>query len=150
MSDTFGAAAGRFSSVSCCRKQTSLIAGTVFHGTNLPLTQWFLALYFVTQGKIGLSILELRRVLGLSYKAAWRLKLKLMQAMFEREVKTILAKRVEIDYAYLGGKRRGGKVGRGSENKVPFIAAVETSYDGHPLREVFSLVTTFGSQDVEQ
>lgn len=133
-----------------CRKQTSLLSGTIFHGTNLPLTQWFLALYFVTQGKSGLSILELRRMLGLSYKAAWRLKHKLMQAMFEREEKTILAQRVEIDDAYLGGERTGGKVGRGSENKVSFIAAVETSHDGHPLRAVFSRVTTFSSHDVDQ
>lgn len=132
-----------------CRKQTSLISGTIFHGTNLPLTQWFLAIYFVTQGKSGLSILEMRRMLGLGYKAAWRLKHKLMQAMFEREEKTILAQRVEIDDAYLGGERTGGKVGRGSENKVPFIAAVETSHDGHPLRAVFSRVATFSSQEVD-
>jgi transposase-like protein len=132
-----------------CRKQTSLISGTIFHGTNLPLTQWFLAIYFVTQGKSGLSILELRRMLGLSYKAAWRLKHKLMQAMFEREEKTILAQRVETDGAYLGGERTGGKVGRGSENKVPFIAAVETSHDGHPLRAVFTRAATFSSHDVD-
>ncbi|AMV71194.1 IS1595-like element ISXca4 family transposase [Desulfuromonas carbonis] len=133
-----------------CRRQTSLISGTVFHGTNLPLTQWFLAIYFVTQGKSGQSILELRRMLGLSYKATWRLKHKLMQAMFEREEKTVLAQRVEIDDAYLGGERTGGKVGRGSENKVPFIAAVETSHEGRPLRAVFSRVTTFSSHDVDQ
>jgi transposase-like protein len=133
-----------------CRKQVSLISGTIFHGSNLPLTQWFLAIYFITQGKSGLSMLELRRMLGLSYKAAWRLKHKLMQAMFEREETTVLAQRVEIDDAYLGGERSGGKVGRGSENKVPFIAAVETSHEGHPLRAVFSRVTTFSSHDVDQ
>jgi hypothetical protein len=89
-------------------------------------------------------------MLGLSYKAGWRLKHKLMQAMFERKAKTTLALRVEIDDAYLGGKRTGGKVGRGSENKVPFIAAVETSHQGHPLRAVFSRVTTFSSHKVDQ
>jgi hypothetical protein len=30
---------------------------------------------------------------------------------------------MEIDDAYLGGELSGGKAGRGSENKVPFIAA---------------------------
>jgi hypothetical protein len=35
--------------------------------------------------------------------------------------------------AYLGGERSGGKSGRGSENKVPFIAALQTSPAGHPL-----------------
>ena len=42
--------------------------------------------------------------------------------------------RVEIDDAYLGGELPGGKGGRGSENKVPFIAAVQTTEAGHPLR----------------
>ncbi len=39
---------------------------------------------------------------------------------------------MEIDDAYLGGERTGGKVGRGSENKVPFVAAVQTTPDGQP------------------
>ena len=41
--------------------------------------------------------------------------------------------RVEIDDAYLGGKRAGGKSGRGSENKVPFVAAVQTTAEGNPV-----------------
>lgn len=39
---------------------------------------------------------------------------------------------MEIDDAYLGGERSGGKAGRGSENKVPFVAAVQTTPDGQP------------------
>lgn len=43
-----------------------------------------------------------------------------------------LSGRVEIDDAYLGGQRSGGKAGRGSENKVPFVVAVQTTEDGRP------------------
>ena len=39
---------------------------------------------------------------------------------------------MEIDDAYLGGERSGGKAGHGSENKVPFVAAVQTTPDGRP------------------
>ena len=39
---------------------------------------------------------------------------------------------VEIDDAYLGGERSAGKAGRGSENKVPFVASVQTTEDGLP------------------
>jgi hypothetical protein len=38
-------------------QQTSLIAGTLFQGTNLPLTTWFLAIYFISQAKTGLPAL---------------------------------------------------------------------------------------------
>ena len=39
---------------------------------------------------------------------------------------------MEIDDAYLGGERSGGKTGRGSENKIPFVAAVQTTPDCQP------------------
>jgi len=44
-----------------------LIAGTVFEGTKLGLTVWFLAMYLISQAKTGLSALALKRDLGVSY-----------------------------------------------------------------------------------
>ncbi|MBK5963801.1 hypothetical protein CCR95_06810 [Thiocystis minor] len=108
-----------------CGHQTSLIAGTVFESTHLPLTTWFQATFHLTQAKNGVSALELKRLLGVNYKAAWRLKHKLMQVMDERESDRILHGRVEVDDAYLGGVRAGQR-GRGAEGKVPFVIAVET------------------------
>jgi hypothetical protein len=55
------------------------------------------------------------------------MKHKLMEVMRLREDSRQLDGRVEIDDAYLGGERSGGKSGRGSENKVPFLAAVQTT-----------------------
>jgi hypothetical protein len=107
-----------------CRHQASLIAGTVMQGTKLPLVTWFLAIYLLSQAKTGLSALALKRQLGVSYRTAWALQHKLMQAMTEREECYVLSGTVQLDDAYLGGERTGGKAGRGSENKVPFVAAV--------------------------
>jgi hypothetical protein len=106
-------------------------------------------MYFLTQGKNNVSILELRRLIGVSYRAAWRIKHKLMQVMYEREQTTMLSERIEVDDAYLGGELPGGKVGRGSENKVPFIAAVQTNNQGHPLYAIFSTVKSFSKEEVE-
>ena len=44
-----------------CRVQTSLIAGTIFASTKLPLTTWFRAIYHATQSKQGISSIELGR-----------------------------------------------------------------------------------------
>ena len=131
-----------------CRTQTSLTEGTIFHSTKLPLTIWFQAMYFLTQNKNNVSTLELRRLLGISYPAAWRMKHKLMQVMFERESTTRFSSRVEVDDAYLGGENPGGKAGRGSENKVPFIAAVQTNNQNNPLYAVFSQVKAFTREEV--
>jgi len=132
-----------------CRTQTTLTEGTIFHSTKLPLTKWFQAMYFLSQTKNNISILELRRLTGLSCPAAWRMKHKLMQVMYERESSTRLSGRVEVDDAYLGGENPGGKAGRGSENKVPFIAAVQTNEKSNPLYVVFSRVKAFSNAEVK-
>ena len=115
-----------------CRYQCSVISGTIFEATKLPLSRWFLAMHLLTQSKNNVAALELQRHLGVCYKTAWLMKHKLMEVMREREDSRQLEGRVEIDDAYLGGERTGGKVGRGSENKVPFIAAVQTTPEGQP------------------
>ncbi|MGH6628459.1 MAG: IS1595 family transposase [Burkholderiales bacterium] len=116
-----------------CARQCSLISGTVFASSKLPLSRWFLAMQLLTQSKNNVAALELMRQLGVSYRTAWLLKHKIMQAMRVREAHRALDGRVEMDDAYLGGERAGGKSGRGSENKVPFVAAVQTTPDGKPL-----------------
>jgi hypothetical protein len=131
-----------------CRKQTSLIAGTVFQGTKLALTVWFLAISFISQAKTGLSALALKRLLGVSYPTAWLIHHKLMQAMVEREERYLLGGEVQVDDAYLGGELSGGTAGRGSENKVPFLAAVSVDADGHPVHAKLSPLSGFTRQAV--
>ena len=115
-----------------CRHQCSVTSGTIFGATKLPLTRWFLAMHLLTQSKNNVAALELMRHLGVCYKTAWLIKHKLMEVMRVREDGRQLDGRVEIDDAYLGGERSGGKTGRGSENKVPFVAAVQTTPAGQP------------------
>jgi transposase-like protein len=122
---------------SLCRYQTTVTAGTIFEATKLPLTLWFLAMHLLTQAKNAVSALELKRHLGVSYPTAWLMKHKLMQVMLAREENRVLDGRVEIDDAYLGGQRTG-KRGRGSENKVPFVVAVQTTEDGKPVKVCFA------------
>ena len=123
----------RYWQCAACPHQTSLISGTIFQGTKLALRVWFQAMQLLTQSKNNVSALELRRQLGVNYHSAWLLKHKIMQAMHLAEDDRELDGRVEIDDAYLGGERSGGKRGRGSENKVPFIAAVQTTPSGKPI-----------------
>ena len=113
-----------------CHFQCSVIAGTIFEATKLPLPVWFLAMHLLTQAKTNMSMLELSRHLGVSYPSAWLMKHKLMEVMRLREDSRQLSGRVELDDGYLGGQRSGGKVGRGSENKIPFVTAVQTTESG--------------------
>ena len=110
-----------------CKKQISLIAGTIFEATKLQLTTWYLAIYLITQSKDGISSLNLARTLGISSNAALRLKHKLQHVMKLCDDSQALSEFVQIDDAYLGGKRKGGKRGRGAEGKTPFVAAIMTN-----------------------
>ena len=132
----------RYWQCSGCRHQTSLRAGTLMEHGRLPLSKWFLAIYLVTQSKTNIAALALMRQLGISWRAAWLLKHKLMEAMRQREADHPLQGDVRVDDAYLGGERTGGKAGRGSENKVAFVAAVELR-DGRPQRVRFDPVAGF-------
>ncbi|MHB1274243.1 MAG: IS1595 family transposase, partial [Rhodanobacter sp.] len=133
-----------------CRHQTTLLSGTVFQGTKLPLRTWMLAIHLLTSTKTNMAALELMRHLGVNYKAAWRIKHKIMQAMAEREAPRQLSGFVQIDDAYLGGEFNGGKPGRGSPNKQAFLIAVET--DGtleHPAHAVIEPVRGFDDESIK-
>ncbi|MES9859191.1 MAG: IS1595 family transposase [Sedimenticola sp.] len=80
----------------------------------------------------------------MNYNTAWKLKHKLMQVMMGRQSEKKLTGRIEMDDAYIGGEKPG-KRGRGSRNKIPFIAAVETTQDGRPLKIHLSRVRGFRS-----
>lgn len=133
---------------SACRRQTSPIAGTIFAATKVPLRLWFRAIYHLTQSKQGISSIELGRRLGVTQTTAWKIKHKLKQVMLERNGAKRLTGRVEIDDAYLGGQRTGGKRGRGAPGKTAFVAAVETTPDGKPVRLKLRRVTGFRGHSI--
>jgi len=131
-----------------CHHQQSLISGTIFDSTKLPLTKWFLAIHLLTQAKTGLSALSLKRQIGVSYNTAWGMKQKLMQVMKERDDSKVLRGIVQLDDVYWGGEHRGGKPGRGSENKTPFVAAVSIDDQGHPIAMNMNVVEGFRSKEI--
>jgi hypothetical protein len=80
-----------------CGKQTSVTAGTILHGTHLPLRTWFIAAHLVATHSNGVSALQLRGKLGIgSYKAAWLLLHKLRKSMVDSD-RDPLAGMVEVD-----------------------------------------------------
>lgn len=131
-----------------CRHQASLLAGTIFSSTKLPLTTWFLAIYLVSQSKEGCSSLKLRRFLGISQTAAMRIKHKLQMVMKLADDIRPLRGFVQIDDVYWGGKRPGGKRGRGAEGKTPFVAALQRNTKGHPIFIRFSRVGSFSASEM--
>lgn len=107
-------------------------------------------MFLISQSKNGISASELKRQIGVSYKTAWSVKHKLMQVMVERDARYKLFGIVTADDAHLGGQNKNGKRGRGSENKQPFIAAVELNKKGNPIHVKLTPVKSFTHSEVEK
>ena len=145
-----GQGARRLFQCAGCRHQTSLTAGSLIEHTKLPLAVWFLAIYLISQAKTGISSLALKRHLGVSYPTAWLLHQKINRAKVARDAIHCLDGAVYLDDAYFAGERTGGKAGRGSENKVPFVAAVSLSEHGKPLYRKLALVIDYTLEAIGQ
>jgi transposase-like protein len=87
-----------------CDYQFSVMAGTIFNDSHLPLTKWFVATLLLCEAKKGMSACQIQRTLGIgSYKTAWYLCHRIRAAMVETQ-KKMLSGKVEMDETYVGGK----------------------------------------------
>lgn len=73
-----------------CRHQTSVTAGTFMHRSHVSLRKWFLAFYFVTQDKRGVSATQLSFLIGVTYKTAWFMLFRIRKAMGQRDEQYLL------------------------------------------------------------
>ena len=108
-----------------CKYNFTVTSGTIFHGSHLPLTKWFLAIYLICSAKKGVSAKHIQLQLDVTYKTAWYMAHRVRLAMQEDEnFCQKFSGTVEVDETYIGGKRKG-KRGRGAANKVPVVAMKE-------------------------
>ena len=112
-------------SCSKCSYQIYPLKGTIFEGSSTDLKKWFQAMYFMAQSKNGVSAKELSKILGITHKCALRMTHKIRELMDASIEPGFLSGIVEVDECYIGGKTKGGKRGRGADNKVPVIGMVE-------------------------
>lgn len=119
----YTASQGRYECANCYR-QSTVISGTLFHATKLPLTKWFWAIYWISSDKGGISALGLSKLIGVSWRSAYRVLQVLRTAMGDRDTLYRLTDIIELDDALVGGKKPG-KRGRGAEGKVSILVACE-------------------------
>jgi len=101
-----------------CDYQFSVMTGTVFNDSHLPLVKWFTATLLLCEAKKGMSACQVQRTLGMSYKTAWYLCHRIRHAMAQTE-KRMLDGKVEMDTTYIGGWNRGkGQIGKMDNKEV--------------------------------
>ena len=91
-----------------CRYQFSVLAGTIFQDTKLPLPTWFATVYLMCESKKGISANQINRMIGGSYKTAWYLCHRIRAAMTSaKEDRPKLGGTIEVDETFVGGVQRG-------------------------------------------
>src|ERR1035441_249735 len=54
-----------------CRKQFTVLTGTIFHGTKIPVRTWVFVIFEMCASKNGVAAREIERKYGLTAKSAW-------------------------------------------------------------------------------
>jgi hypothetical protein len=116
-----------------CRKRISPTAGTMFHGSRIPLRKWYWAIFLIATSKKGVPALYLQKQLGIgTYRAAWLMGQKIRQAMIQRDARYTLDGTVETDEIFIGGKQTFEERREFGPNKTPFLMMVEETKNGGP------------------
>jgi transposase-like protein len=89
-----------------CEKQFSVMIGTIFEDSHIPLNKWLYAFHLLCASKKGMSAHQLHRMLGVTYKSAWFMAHRIRWAMAQEPLSSKLTGTIEIDETYVGGKRR--------------------------------------------
>jgi transposase-like protein len=86
-----------------CKRQFSVLVGTIFEGTKIPMAKWLMAIYLMSAGKNGVAALELSRTLGITYKSAWFMVHRIREAMANVGAAGMFGT-IVADEAFIGGK----------------------------------------------
>lgn len=83
------------------------------------------------------------RQFSVSSLTVWLVNNKIVESMYECEDAYQMQGKMQIDDACIGVERSFGNDGRGSENKIPFLAVVSIDEAGHPLHVQLATLKTF-------
>ncbi len=113
-----------------CRKQFSVLTGTIFHGSKIPVRTWVFVVFEMCASKNGVAAREIERKYGLTPKTAWFMLHRLREAMKREPIAGLLSGRVVADETWIGGKPRNrhgnkrGQGGQGRTDKTPVMSLV--------------------------
>lgn len=98
---------GRFKcSDKTCKAVFTVTSGTVFASRKLSFKKMLIAIWFSVNSAKGKAALQLSREIGVQYKTAWVLLMKLRETIAARRDTMVLEGEVEIDGKYAGGHIR--------------------------------------------
>lgn len=87
-----------------CRKPFSVLLGTVFERSQIPLSKWLMALFMMASNKNGVAAFEVQRTLGVTQKTASFMLHRIREAMKRGGPVESMRGIVVADETYFGGQ----------------------------------------------
>lgn len=136
-----------------CRKQFTVLVGTVFEDSRIPVGKWLYAVHAMATAKNGVAANELKRAIQVDDKTAWFMAHRVRYAMGRAPLVDKLEGIVEADETYFGGvaknmhkaERERRITSRGTADKIPVVTLVARG--GEARSQVMRTVT---SKNVEK
>jgi transposase-like protein len=111
-----------------CEQAFTITVGSVMESSHLPLTKWALGFHLMASGKKGVSAKQLQRQLGIGYRAAWFMAMRIRTAMTPAKGGGRLGGKgrvLESDETFVGGKAKTAHRSKPIPKKHPVHALVE-------------------------
>lgn len=86
-----------------CRKQFSVLTGTIFHGTKISVRTWLFVIFEVSASKNGISAWEIARKYSITNESAWHMMHRIREAMKREPVASLLRGSIQMDESWIGG-----------------------------------------------
>lgn len=123
-----------------CRKQYTVLVGTIFESTKISIRKWLFVFFEMCSSKNGISAREIERKYNLTPKSAWFMTQRIREAMRREPMAGMMRGTIVADETFFGGKPRknhqhgtstGGysnrKRGGGTAHLQPVLSLVNTS-----------------------
>jgi len=88
-----------------CYKRFTVLVGTIFEASKVPLRKWMIAFYLNTAHKKGISSCQLARDISVTQKTAWFMLHRIREGV-RAKMPIRLKDNVQMDEAFFGGSER--------------------------------------------
>ena len=145
-----------------CREHFTVTVGSVMERSHVPLHKWVLAFHLMAASKKGYSAHQLHRTIGVTYKTAWFMAMRIREAMTVPNAAQLggEGKIVEANEAYYGKREvpilsaqrcsrsytKRGKGGGGQKRVI--VALVERGGEARAIHVEAKRVTAKNVQEV--
>lgn len=102
-----------------CRERFTVLQGTMFEGSHVPLKKWFYAIYIFLSHKKGISSVQLAKNINVTQKTAWFMLSRIRKNLKDDDA--IFDDMTQVDETYVGGKGKKGEQGRSLKKKTPVM-----------------------------